>query len=207
MTEGKRGKQRREKGAAQMMTEIRIKQFLAGMFALLVLSACATTDQTRTRHVLQPEKNTAAMPDAAPPAQTTPLPVSPAPAVTDYGRLVKVVASADVLFGFASTRLGVEGTQFLDTIAEELQHTSYESRVIGHADRIGTQARNLKLSLRRAEAVKIYLLSKGMDKDLILTEGMGEAYPVTGDACPASMRGKALIDCLAPDRRVEIRLK
>lgn len=194
-------------GDACKVPEVRVKQFLAGTVALFLLSACATTDQARTGHAHYLEKSTAATPDATSPAQATSLPASPPTVVTDYGRLVKITASADILFGFASTRLGVEGTQFLDSIAEELQRTTYQSRVIGHADRIGTQARNLKLSLRRAEAVKIYLLSKGMDQDLILTEGMGEAFPVTGDACPASMRGKALTDCLAPDRRVEIRLR
>ena len=72
---------------------------------------------------------------------------------------------------------------------------------IGHADFIGSQAYNQKLSVRRAEAVKAFLVGKGLEANRVYTEGKGESQPVK--ACP-KMKGKALIECLYPNRRVEL---
>ena len=72
----------------------------------------------------------------------------------------------------------------------------------GHTDRIGTVAYNDRLSMRRAQAVKAYLVSKGVPADRIYTEGKGKRNPVT-TGCNQKNR-KALIACLAPDRRVEV---
>ena len=74
---------------------------------------------------------------------------------------------------------------------------------IGHADRIGGDAYNQKLSVRRAEAIKAYLVSKGLEANRIYTEGKGEKQPVTGDSC-RRLSGAKLIQCLQPDRRTEI---
>ncbi|MEO8164934.1 MAG: OmpA family protein, partial [Betaproteobacteria bacterium] len=70
-------------------------------------------------------------------------------------------------------------------------------------DRIGTEVYNKKLSKRRADSVSAYLTSKGVSADRIRMEAHGEAEPVTGDSCN-KQRGKKLIACLEPDRRVEV---
>jgi OmpA-OmpF porin, OOP family len=76
--------------------------------------------------------------------------------------------------------------------------------VTGHTDRLGTDAYNQKLSMRRADAVRDYLVSKGVDKAKIETIGMGEKQPVV----QCDQKGmKALIECLQPNRRVEVQVK
>jgi OOP family OmpA-OmpF porin len=78
---------------------------------------------------------------------------------------------------------------------------------VGHADRIGNDKYNQKLSEKRAESVKAHLVAKGIEPNRIYTEGKGEKQPVTGDKCGKSeVKSKKLIDCLQPDRRVEIEI-
>ena len=76
----------------------------------------------------------------------------------------------------------------------------------GHTDRLGTDAHNQPLSLRRADAVRDYLVSKGVPRDKIETIGMGEKQPLPGVVCDQKNQ-KALIECLAPNRRVEVEVK
>ena len=78
--------------------------------------------------------------------------------------------------------------------------------VTGHTDRIGTQQYNQKLSERRADAVRDYLVSKGVPSDKIETLGMGKTQPVPGVVCNQKAL-KELIACLAPNRRVEVEVK
>ena len=78
--------------------------------------------------------------------------------------------------------------------------------VTGHTDRIGTQAYNQKLSERRADAVRDYLVSKGVPRDKIETLGMGKTQPLPGVVCNMTAM-KELIDCLQPNRRVEVEVK
>lgn len=136
------------------------------------------------------------------PAPVTPPPPPPAP-VTEPE---KVSLSADELFDFDKATLKPGGKQKLDDLVGKLGDVKYDTIVaIGYADRIGSDAYNKKLSMRRAEAVKTYLVKeKGIDPDRIFTDGKGEANPVTGDTCKGNKKTKALIQCLAPDRRVEV---
>lgn len=77
--------------------------------------------------------------------------------------------------------------------------------VTGHTDRIGSAAYNKKLSEARAQTVKDYLISKGVDQKLIFWEGKGFANPVpVTKFCDNKMSRKQLIECLAPNRRVDI---
>lgn len=143
----------------------------------------------------KPEKKAAA------PAPV-PAPV-PAPALAEPA---KVTLHADELFDFDKAVLKPGGKQALDDLVSQLQGFKYDTIVtIGYTDRIGSDAYNKKLSVRRAEAVKSYLVKeKGIDADKIFTDGKGKANPVTGDTCKGTKKTKALIACLAPDRRVEV---
>ena len=97
-----------------------------------------------------------------------------------------------------------EGRQKLDEIADGLKDARVDEIVaIGHTDRIGPESYNEKLSERRAQAVKEYLVQKGVSEQRIVTEGKGEQNPVTGQDC-SKMKGRKLIQCFEPDRRVEI---
>jgi OOP family OmpA-OmpF porin len=75
----------------------------------------------------------------------------------------------------------------------------------GHTDRLGSAQYNQKLSERRADAVAAYLVSKGLDRNKVGTLGMGKTNPVK--ACPDQKNRKALIECLAPNRRVVVEIK
>ncbi|MEJ2174904.1 MAG: OmpA family protein [bacterium] len=77
--------------------------------------------------------------------------------------------------------------------------------VYGHTDRIGSAQYNQKLSERRANAVKAYLVSKGIAASRIETYGYGKTWPAK--SCPGNLSRKALIDCLAPNRRVVVEAK
>jgi len=81
-------------------------------------------------------------------------------------------------------------------------------KVIGHADRTGNAVSNQKLSERRAEAVKVLLVKKGVAANIITTQGKGSTQPVTSlKQCPKSLVGIKLSACLAPDRRIEITME
>lgn len=135
-------------------------------------------------------------PKAAP--VVTPPPVKLAPE--------KVTFSADALFDFNKAVLRPEGKKVLDEFADKLKGVKYEVIIaIGHADRIGSVAYNKKLSIRRAEAVKNYLVNeKGIAANRIYTDGKGKSDPVTKPADCKGKHGNALIKCYQPDRRVEI---
>lgn len=131
---------------------------------------------------------------------------TPAPAPAPYTEPEKISLSADQLFDFDKANLKPEGKQALDDLVSKLGGVKYDTVVaIGYADRLGSDAYNKKLSMRRAEAVKAYLVKeKGIPADRIFTDGKGEANPVTGDTCKGNKKTKKLIDCLQPDRRVEV---
>lgn len=130
-----------------------------------------------------------------------PAPVAPvAPAITSQ----KITYQADTLFDFDKAVLKPAGKQKLDELAAKIQGMNVEVVVAtGYTDRIGSDKYNDRLSLRRAQAVKSYLVSKGVPANKVYTEGKGKRNPVTGNTCKQKNR-KQLIACLAPDRRVEV---
>ncbi|MBK9020965.1 MAG: OmpA family protein [Sulfuritalea sp.] len=140
----------------------------------------------------------AAAPAAAAPA-AKPAAAAPKPAAQ------KVTLAADALFDFNKAVLRPEGKSKLDKLAGDIKGIKLEVIIaVGHADRFGTDAYNQKLSEKRAEAVKAYLVSKGVEPNRVYTEGKGEKQPITkADQCKGP-KSKKVIDCLQPDRRVEI---
>ena len=139
------------------------------------------------------------MPKPAPrPVATPPPPPPPPPAAAPKPAPVaeKVTLAADVLFDFDKSVLKPEGKSKLDDLANKVKAINLEVVIaIGHTDSIGSDAYNQKLSVRRAESVKAYLVSKGVEPNRIYTEGKGEKQPV------ASNKTK---DGRQKNRRVEI---
>lgn len=118
--------------------------------------------------------------------------------------------SSDVLFDFAKASLKPAAAASLDAAHDEINKLGLASPAIqvnGYTDRIGKEAYNLKLSQRRAESVANYIVSKGVNPAAVTAVGYGKANPVTGNTCDAVKGRKALIACLAPDRRVEIQVQ
>ena len=144
---------------------------------------------------------------AAPPPPPPPAP-APVAAVQPEPKqqvvIQKITLSTDVLFEFGKAELKDAGKQKLEEFASQVKGAKIdEIVVIGHADRIGSQSYNEKLSEARAQSVKEYLAERGAQTNVISAQGKGESAPVTGDQCK-KMTGKKLIECLQPDRRVEI---
>ncbi|MFZ1901519.1 MAG: OmpA family protein, partial [Azonexus sp.] len=119
----------------------------------------------------------------------------------------KITVAADALFDFDKAVLRPEGKAKLDELVAKAGAIKLEViLVVGHTDRIGSAAYNMKLSDRRAAAVKTYLVSKGIEANRVYTEGKGLTQPVTGDKCKNTKPRKALIECLQPDRRADIEI-
>jgi len=119
----------------------------------------------------------------------------------------RVSFSADTLFSFDHSELGPQGKAALDQFAHELAGMQFDAITVeGHTDRLGSQAYNQKLSMRRAEAVKNYLVSAGgVDAGRITAMGKGESQPVTKtEDCRGARPNPKLIACLQPDRRVDV---
>ncbi len=108
----------------------------------------------------------------------------------------KVTYAADAFFDFNKSVVKPAGKAKLDDLVGKVKGINLEVIIaVGHTDSIGSDAYNQKLSVRRAEAVKAYLVSKGIEKNRIYTEGKGEKQPVASNK---TNEGRA------KNRRVEI---
>ena len=173
---------------------------LSLLAAAAFVAACATQEPPKPAPAPEPAPAPAPAPEAKP---------APAPKPAPKPVAEKVTFNADVLFDFDKATLKPEGRGKLDDLAGRVKDINLEVVIaIGYADRIGSSAYNQRLSVRRAEAIKSYLVSKGIEGNRVYTEGKGEANPVTGDKCKNMGRehrsNKKLVACLAPDRRTEI---
>ncbi|MDO5626476.1 MAG: OmpA family protein, partial [Pseudomonadota bacterium] len=117
---------------------------------------------------------------------------APAPVVTAS----KVTYAADAFFDFDKSVLKPEGRAALDDLVGKIQGINLEVIIaVGHTDSVGSVAYNQRLSVRRAEAVKAYLVSKGIERNRIYTEGKGKSQPVADNRTAAGR---------AKNRRVEV---
>jgi OOP family OmpA-OmpF porin len=132
----------------------------------------------------------------APPVKPKPEPAAVAPTIQ------KVTLQSDALFDFDRAVIRKDAQDKLDGLVGQMKDVNLEVVIaVGHTDRLGSNAYNQRLSVRRAEAVKNYLVSKGIPANRVYTEGKGETQPVKN--CTETNR-KALIACLQPNRRVDV---
>ncbi len=118
-------------------------------------------------------------PSAVVPAPAAPAPAAPAAAAAPAPVSEKVTFAADAFFDFDKSVLKPEGRAKLDDLVAKTKGINLEVIIaVGHTDYIGSDAYNQKLSVRRSEAVKAYLVSKGVEKNRVYTEGKGEKQPV-----------------------------
>ncbi|WP_310625163.1 outer membrane protein OmpA [Limnohabitans sp.] len=130
---------------------------------------------------------------AAPATAAAPVAV---PAAAPVAAASKVTYAADAFFDFDKSVLKPAGKAKLDDLVSKVKGINLEVIIaVGHTDSIGADAYNQKLSVRRAEAVKAYLVSKGIEKNRVYTEGKGEKQPVASNK---TAEGRA------KNRRVEI---
>jgi len=133
--------------------------------------------------------------ESAPPA-VQPAPPAPAVAPAPVSVSSKVTYAADTFFDFNKYVIKPEAKAKLDDLVDKIKAINLEVIIaVGHTDSVGSDEYNQKLSMRRSNAVKAYLISKGVDKSRIYTEGKGEKQPVADNG---TKEGRA------KNRRVEI---
>ena len=131
-------------------------------------------------------------PKAAPAPVAKPAPAAVVPAVA----ATKVTYAADAFFDFDKSALKPEGRAKLDDLIGKIKGINLEVIIaVGHTDSVGSNKYNQKLSVKRSESVKAYLVSKGIEKNRVYTEGKGETQPVADNK---TSEGRA------KNRRVEI---
>lgn len=131
----------------------------------------------------------------------------------DKPAFTKINLQAETLFDFDKSVLRADGKKTLDdeVVAKMKQYPEVEVVLVtGHADRIGSDKYNTKLSDRRAAAAKAYIVSQGIDATRVETVGKGETEPLVD--CKTvkgaeSRKNKKLVECLQPNRRVLVEVK
>ena len=179
-----------------------------GSAVLGLLASCATAPEPAP----QPQPAPVSLP-VPPPVQRElvplpPPPPAPAPVAAPKRCDAAVIFQNEEVFAFTKSELTQAAKARLDrdVVAKLASCARVEAVVIeGHTDRLGSHKYNQKLSERRAENVKAYLVSKGSDADKVETLGMGKTVPAK--FCPGIKGRSELIACLAPNRRAIVSIK
>ncbi len=142
---------------------------------------------------------------AAPPPAPVPVPVAPVTITKETFTIL-----VDTLFKFdksGAADMLPGGLERLNIVVERLKaYKSVESfTILGHTDRLGSDALNDKLSQARADTVKAYFETKGLKASVLIAKGVGEREPIT-KGCSDKLPRAELIQCLQPDRRVTIEI-
>ena len=179
------------------------RAIFGALFSAALVAGCATDEPKPAAKPEAPAPAPAPAPVATPraaPAAPTPAPAPKKPAIIN-------LASTE-LFEFNKATLTADARAKLDAevIAKlkDLGDIRYVN-VNGHADRLGTPGYNQRLSEKRAEAVRAYLVSKGTDAGKVEVFGFGKTLPVK--SCPDEAKRAALIECLSPNRRVVVEVQ
>jgi OOP family OmpA-OmpF porin len=174
---------------------------ISASFAL-ALAACATQEPPKPAPAPAPRPAPAPAPAPAPIQE-----VKPAPKPEPKKPAVVNLASTE-LFEFNKATLTDEAKKKLDAEVVAKLKDFGQIRYInvnGHADRLGSAQYNQRLSERRAEAVRAFLVSKGLDTSQVETFGFGKTMPEK--SCPDQKDRAAVIACLAPNRRVVVEIQ
>ena len=174
--------------------------------ALAFLGACVTEPE-------KPAPAPAAKPAPTPPPEPRAVPAPPPPQAAkpqpEAPKKPAIVNLASTeLFEFNKAVLTKEARARIDTeVVAKLGNLRDVRYIIinGHADRLGSTQYNQKLSEKRADAVRAYLVSKGVAADKVETLGFGKTLPVK--SCPDQKERKGLIECLSPNRRVVVEVQ
>ena len=135
-------------------------------------------------------------------------PMKPRAEGGDAAMMEKVTLQGDALFKFGKAdeqNMLPGGKQRLDELTDKIMAMDKGAvgiMIVGHADRLGSPAGNMKISEKRAATVMNYLVRRGVDAAMMESMGKGDAEPVM--ECPGARANKALIACLSPNRRVEV---
>jgi OmpA-OmpF porin, OOP family len=179
--------------------------------ALAFIGACATEPE-------KPAPKPVAAPSPPPPPPPTVKPAPPPPSVAkiepkpepkpEPKKPVVVNLASTELFEFNRAVLTAEARKKLDAeVIAKLRDLREVRNIIinGHADRLGSDEYNQRLSEMRANAVRAYLVSKGVDAAKVETRGFGETLQV--NLCPDQKDRNRLIECLTPNRRVVVEVQ
>ena len=179
-----------------------------GSAAVILLASCASAPEPAPQPRPAPAPVSAPVPPPVQVAPPPPPPPAPAPVAAPKRCDAAVTFQNEEVFPFMLSSLTPAAKARLDrdVVARLAGCASVEAVVIeGHTDRMGSHPYNQKLSERRAESVKAYLVGKGTDPDKIETLGMGKTVPAK--FCPAINKRAELIACLAPNRRAIVSIK
>jgi OmpA-OmpF porin, OOP family len=184
---------------------MRARKLVTIAAALAFIGACATEPEKPAPKPVPPPPP---QPVAAPAVKPAPPPPAPVAKPEPPKKPSVITVTSTELFEFNKAVLTNDAKARLDnevvSRARDFQSVALV-HVDGHADRLGSPQYNQKLSEKRADAVRAYLVSKGFDASKIETLGSGKTNPVK--SCPDQKNRKSLIECLAPNRRVVVEVK
>ncbi len=165
-----------------------------------------TTRWTPAMAVAECDPDLVKKPEAPKPAAPAPAAAPPKPAAPKTCNFSYTLQS-DATFAFGKSSLSAAGKEQLDkNVLPKLANCASVKLLLitGHTDRLGSHETNQKLSEKRADEVKAYLVGKGAKADSLETMGAGKTQAVPGVKCDDKQPRKKLIECLAPNRRVVV---